>query len=114
MSGVLGVLGGGGQGKCVAVTFSPATGQGPLNVHLSTSQTGGHIFYTKALDIITNPPAIIPTHTGDVATGTTVRIGTNSGNVGTTSQFCTLSALCYQSGYLDSDIVTREYGGNPP
>jgi hypothetical protein len=96
--------------KCSPVTISPSTGDTPLDVFLSTTQAGGHIFYR--LGNTSSPPA----HDGDNAISPTVRIGGVSASIhigGTQEKF--LTALCYVGGLLDSDITTGDYTyGGPP
>src|SRR5215471_5522136 len=83
MSGILGAIdasasgGGGGPTQCADVVLSPNSGTVPLTVSVSTTTSGAHIFYTK------DAVGIDPTHTGDSATGSTIRIGSNSGSVST-------------------------------
>lgn len=95
-----------GQTKCYAVEITPDSGSTPRTVDLLTPQIGGHIFYT--LSISGTPP----THTGDVATGSTIRIGSNHGAVSTGTGFKQIQALCYKAGLLDSDITYGIY--EPP
>jgi hypothetical protein len=78
---------------CITITFTCAT-------------TGSHIFYT--LD------GTAPTHNGDIATGTTTRIGSNSG----TYTHCIgadqdanqdVVAIGYLAGSADSGFATGLY-----
>jgi hypothetical protein len=96
--------------KCADVVISPTDGDIPLNVSLSTPQTGGHIFY------VVGNASQMPQHVGDNATSPTVRIGSNNGSVfigsaGPAGKY--IAAVCYQSGFLDSNIT---HGGpyTPP
>ena len=119
MSGALAIMESGqtaGSTQCAGVVLSPSSGTTPLTVNLSTTQTGGHIFYTRALSTIDYPDPVPPTHSGDVATGTTVRIGTTSGNVNTSSQYCTIAAITVDpAGILaDSDMATSSYAPPAP
>lgn len=96
--------------KCADVTISPPSGDIPLNVSMSTTQTGGHIFYVVGNSTVT------PVHNGDNAVSPTVRIGGNSGTVFLGSaprSGAYVAALCYQSGFLDSNI-TRGGPYTPP
>lgn len=119
MSGVLGVLSGAAgetAEQCDPVVINPDSGLSPRTVSLTTTQSGGHIFYTKATDPFDQPEGITPTHSGDVATGSTVRIGTNSGTVLTGSGFVVIQAITYEPGFLDSDYSEGVYtpaGGGP-
>lgn len=118
MSGILGVLsGGGGTGtKAAVVTITPSSGLTPRTVSLATIQDDGHIFYTKVSDPFGQPDGVMPTHSGDVATGSTVRIGTNHGTVLTGSGYVVIQAITYEPGFLDSDYSEGVYtpaGGGP-
>jgi hypothetical protein len=84
---------------------------------LNSATVGSHIFYTK-----NSTTGIAPTHTGDNATGVTVRIGSNSGTVtgvGTVNHNVVLEAIAYKSGLLDSNTTIANYlaaggpGGGP-
>jgi len=88
--------------KCDSVTITPTDGDIPLNVSFSTTQTAGHIFY------VVGTSSAVPQHSGDNAIAPTVRIGSNSGSVfigsaGPSGKY--VAAVCYQSGFLDSDIT---------
>lgn len=80
----------------------PCTGCN-YTVTVACATGGSHIFYTK--------DGSIPTHTGDVATGTTTRIGSNSGTVasghvgGNGSKTFTFIAIGYLAGMADSNAV---------
>lgn len=95
---------------CDPVTFDPPTDTEAgtsLDVTLSTTTSGAHIFYTVNDDIPINP-----THSGDNPTGSTVRIGSNSGVVHLTffpGEVKDVAALAYKSGINDSVITTAEY-----
>lgn len=99
---------GGSQTQCAPVTFNPPDGtDSPGTVLMSTTTIGAHIFYTK-----NNTTGVTPTHSGDNATGTTIRIGSNSGtdnSVGSLNHDVVLKALAYKSGLLDSTITTAIY-----
>ena len=94
--------------KCADVTISPSSGDIPLSVSLTTTQTGGHIFYRVAA-----APGLAPVHNGDNAVSPTVRIGSNHGvvsiNAGPPGSQRTIQAVCYQSGFLDSNITSGTY-----
>lgn len=102
MSGILTDVGltGAGPTKCANVVIDPANGDAPQTVTLTTSTSGAHIFYTFKHSAI--PPD--PTHSGDNATGTTIRIGSSFGTIETGSGGGWVKALAYKSGLLDSDI----------
>lgn len=100
--------------KCADVVLTPSSGTTPLTVHLSCATAGAHIFYTVETSLSDFPDPVTPTHTGDVATGSTVRIGTNSGNVNTGGAYCTLSAIAYEPTHLDSDQSDGSYEGVAP
>lgn len=107
------VVTGSGGTKCASVTITPTSGPLPSTVNLSTTQTGGHIFYriSTQFEALHDqwPP---PVHNGDNAGADpdgvirTVRIGSNNGTIlvsGGTAK--NLTALCYQAGFLDSDVT---------
>lgn len=96
------------SGKCQDVILTPNVGTTPLDVDLYTPQTGGHIFYR----ITSNGIGVSPTHSGDNATGATIRIGTNHQIVSTGAGTKVIRAVCYQAGYLDSNITEGVY--EPP
>lgn len=96
-----------GGTKCAPVVFSPDSGTMPINVNLSTTEAGGHIFYR-----IANNDVSPPVHVGDSATSPTVRIGSNSGTISVTQGTGltrTVKAVCYLPGKLDSDITGAGY-----
>lgn len=67
--------------------------------------TAEHIFYKMG-----NPPGN-PTHTGDVGTGGTQRIGSNVGVVNSGPGVSSFKALCYKAGATDSPISSSgNYG----
>lgn len=95
--------------KCAPVLLDTPAGDVflPETVTMTTTQTGGHIFYriTNTNTNVFNPPV----HNGDNAVTPTVRIGSNSGSVfvgNTGSTFRIVAAVCYQAGFLDSDITS--------
>lgn len=96
-----GTGGGGGETKCANVVIDPTNGDAPQTVTLITSTSGAHIFYTFKHSAIPTDP----THSGDNATGTTIRIGSNAGTFETGSGGGWVKALAYKSGLLDSDIT---------
>src|SRR5215475_4639607 len=100
---ILIALGTGGV-KCANVVLTPSCGTTPLTVNLSTTTSGAHIFYTKTID-----GSIDPTHTGDSAGPSTIRIGSNSGSVSTGSGDKVIKALAYEPTHLDSDISEGDY-----
>lgn len=99
----------GGGTKCARAFASPSSGVTPTAITISTVEPGGHIFYT-----IANDTGVDPTHTGDTATGTTIRIGSTSGGatVGNNGHDRILRTLTYLSGKADSDI--SEFGYSHP
>lgn len=90
---------------CADVVLSPSNGNTPITVYLSTTTSGAHIFYTKKFSSV----GVDPTHTGDSATGTTLRIGSNSGTVNTAGGFCVIRALAYEPSHIDSGITEGVY-----
>lgn len=96
--------------RCVDVVFTPSTGTCPVTVLLSTSTVNAHIFYT-----INTDASIDPTHSGDSATGGTIRIGSNSGSVNTGSAVegstRDIRAVAYEPTHLDSNITGASYDG---
>ncbi len=87
------------------VGFSGTVTACPNTWTLSTTTTGAHIFYvTDALGNAT------PTHTGDTATGSTIRIGSNSGSAastGSSSGIRYMTAVAYLAGSPDSAITQK-------
>lgn len=97
--------------KCAPVEIVPDSGLTPRTVNLdATAQSGGHIFYTKVNNAFHTPTGIPPTHSGDTPTGSTIRVGTNFTSFNTGSRYVVIEALCYQAGFLDSDITIGSYG----
>lgn len=94
---------GGSQQQCSDVVLTPDNGTTPLTVLLQTSTAGAHIFYTKHI------AGVDPTHSGDSATGTTIRIGNSSGSVPTGTGNKIIRALAYAPGFLDSNITEGDY-----
>ncbi len=97
---------GGPSNQCVDVTFDPPNGNNGVTVTLASATAGSHIFYT----ISANP--VDPTHSGDNATGTTIRIGSNTGSVVVPAnplKTYEIRALAYKNGLLDSNITFSDY-----
>jgi hypothetical protein len=91
-----------GGGTVADVTNDICCNPCPATIALSTTTAGAHIFYTLGAS------ASDPTHTADTATGSTVRIGSNSGSVstgGSSVQTRFIRAVGYLSGSTDSNIT---------
>lgn len=87
--------------KCADVVISPDSGDIPLYIDLSTTQSAGHIFYVVGLS-----PTLTPQHNGDNAVSPTNRIGTNHGSIfigAGNNKY--VAAVCYQDGLLDSNVT---------
>lgn len=94
--------------KCADVVISPSSGDLPLTISLTTTQTSGHIFYR-----IAGATPIAPVHNGDNAVSPTIRIGGNAGTVtiksGVPNSVKTISAVCVEPGFLDSNVSIGTY-----
>lgn len=97
-----------GGGQVASVTIDPNDGYIPITVFVSTAQLGAHLFYTLGGTGV-GPP----THDGDSATGSTIRIGSYQGSISVTgSSLRKLRILAYEPGYLDSPISEATYEVN--
>lgn len=68
---------------------------------VSCATPGSHIFFTKN--------GSQPTHTGDTATGVTIRIGASSGNINLPLGHYNVVAIGYLPSLSDSDPATQRY-----
>lgn len=95
---------------CADVVISPASGNTPITISVSTATDGAVIFYRVSTN---QDPPTNPVHNGDNAVSPTVRIGSNSGAVtisgGTPGSIRGLACVAYKAGLVDSGITYGSY-----